>query len=138
MDDRESGVENQIKLDEVVIEQLVDAVGHLTAMVRRVLETKPAPSGMEDELKSVRDSISKIIRVLHEDNGQQALITRVAVLEVQVSRLEKDLESLSNELSTHEAAEVEKAIHGDDRRWQIWIAVIGAIAALGAAIISIL
>lgn len=84
----------KIQVDEQVVEQLTEVADTLGQLLERVVDRHEGHvrdlDYLRDDLKTVREAIRHIAKVLHEGNGDKPLISRVAVLEEKVHNLEED------------------------------------------------
>jgi len=81
-----------VQVDEQVVEQLTGVADTMGKLLERVIDRHEGHSRdldyLREDLRVVRDAIRHIAKVLHEGNGDKPLISRVAVLEEKVHRLE--------------------------------------------------
>jgi hypothetical protein len=88
--------------NKVVIEQLTETVKTMSELLDKMSDNhdklfsnhgsqKAEIAHVKDGIRDAAERITKIITVLHEGNGQPPLVTRVAVLEEQVSEAGQDI-----------------------------------------------
>lgn len=125
-----------------LVEQLIDTVTSMTQTLKRVMSQhefhRDELNAYKEEIKRIRDRVSSIVRVVHEGNGERALVTRVAVLEEKVIDLEKDVDRLFEKHRLLDARKAEETKVSTAGRWQLRVALVSAVAAIIVAGISLL
>ena len=121
----------KISVDEQVVEQLTGVADAMGQLLERVMSRHEGHARdldyLRDDLKLVREAIRHIAKVLHEGNGDKPLISRVAVPEEKVYRLEGD------EQDEKERAKIEKK-----GRYALYTALATGVLGLATAIVSLL
>ena len=130
------------KVDEQVVEQLNKVADTMAAMLSTLLESQEGQSRdldhFREDLKEVHGAIRRIAKVLHEGNGEKPLIARVATIENQIIELRRDLERLEVSDSDRLSQEKEAERVGRKGKYTVTVALISAVAAIGAAVLSFL
>jgi hypothetical protein len=127
-----------LQVDRQVIEQLANTVKLMTRMLERMLQAHEVQdrslTDFRADLRRIRDTISRIARVLHEGNGERPLTMRVALLEQKLNNLDEDFQRmLKKEVAMREEKKLSRR-----GKYTLATALISGIAGLATAIISLL
>jgi hypothetical protein len=120
--------------DDEVLQRLAEIVGDLTNILQGLAtentrltdERKSQSRDLEyfrKDLGYVRDAVARVVRVLHEGNGQRPLVTRVAVMEEKVDGLEEGARESKK-----------KEIVDAKGKWALRVALVSGLLALATSL----
>ena len=88
-------------LDPEIEKQISDMVSTMSTLLDKMIsnhnhhiDNKAQLAILENSVDIAKKSISKVLSVLHEDNGEKALVTRVHLLEQSSDEAKKDIDNL--------------------------------------------
>jgi len=115
----------------------------LPSLLMELREVSVALATFGAEQRSLKETVSRLSSMLKDGDGQSSLITRVALLENDMSDLKRASEKTEtkieklNDTSKMAVYEDKKDVRESKRqKMQVWIAVITAIAAIVVAIVA--
>ena len=111
----------------------------LLEVVRTLVETQGSSISTVKELRreliNLSHELHNINKTLYLGNGQQAIVSRVAVLEGRVDEAVKDLSHYINDLKERDRIKVQKDQISSKGKWAIVVAIVsGLLGLVGSAI----
>jgi len=111
----------------------------LLEVVRTLVETQGSSISTVKELRreliNLSHELHNINKTLYLGNGQQAIVSRVAVLEGRVDEAVKDLSHYINDLKERDSIKVQKDQISSKGKWAIVVAIVsGLLGLVGSAI----
>lgn len=126
---------DEVGLEEQIISQMAGIVEQMSRMLEQLLARQDEHSGsllelkreFTENLREIRERVARLVKVLHEGNGERPLMTRVILNEREITDLKEWRESLERVEETKKKG-----------RWQLTVAVVSGLFGLIASLVSLL
>lgn len=119
--------ENNRELYTLLLHKLNETSELINDLMRQMRDNEVSLAEAKTELTQIRTNLDGLSHIVRDDNGSKSLITRLTLLEQMVSMLQKQIESDASD-----------ARGGRQMRWEMVVAVVGALLGACAVIFEAL
>lgn len=126
------------------VSDLRNASSLIEALIREIKENSTALATFGAELKSVRQGVEFLSKIINDGDGKGSMLTRISLLENDFKDLQREtertgqkvdrLDDTSRQMIVEDRKDAREQV---TRKWQFWAAVVTAVLSLIGAGISI-